>query len=93
MPETVRLKLWLTGTAPGTGMQSLSSSSESPAYTGLEVDPCIPADWKDSACHAIRGATYKIEEEQRCDEGCEKLVVDGKEIAGNIILCNNRLGL
>jgi cellobiose phosphorylase len=53
----------------------------------LEVDPCIPADWKGfSVSRKFRGATYKIEVKNTgVMKGVKKLVVNGKEVAGNII--------
>ncbi|MCB9018567.1 MAG: glycosyl transferase [Paludibacteraceae bacterium] len=79
---------WLTGTAAWNWYAITQFIlGIKPAYTGLEVDPCIPADWKGfSVSRKFRGATYKIEVKNNgVMKGVKKLVVDGKEIAGNII--------
>ncbi len=79
---------WLTGTAAWnyyTITQFILGIK--PAYSGLEVNPCIPADWKGfSVSRKFRNATYKIEVKNNgVMKGVKKLVVNGKEVAGNII--------
>jgi len=58
-----------------------------PAYNGLEVNPCIPADWKGfSVSRKFRGATYKIEvKNSGVMKGVKKLTVNGIALEGNII--------
>ncbi len=79
---------WLTGTAAWnyyTITQFILGIK--PAYSGLEVNPCIPADWKGfEVSRKFRGATYKIEvKNSGVMKGVKKLVVNGTEVAGNII--------
>jgi len=79
---------WLTGTAAWNYYAITQFIlGIKPAYNGLEVDPCIPADWKGfSVSRKFRGATYKIEvKNSGVMKGVKKLVVNGKEVAGNII--------
>lgn len=79
---------WLTGTAAWNyyaitqyilGVQ--------PDYNGLSVNPCIPTSWKGfKVKREFRGAIYNIEvKNSGASKGVKKLVVDGKEVAGNII--------
>jgi len=79
---------WLTGTAAWnyyTITQFILGIK--PAYNGLEVNPCIPADWKGfEVSRKFRGATYKITVKNNgVMKGVSKLIVNGKEVAGNII--------
>ena len=79
---------WLTGTAAWnyyTITQFILGIK--PAYNGLEVNPCIPADWKGfSVSRKFRGATYKIEVKNNgVMKGVKRLTVNGKEVNGNII--------
>ncbi len=79
---------WLTGTAAWnyyTITQFILGIK--PAYNGLEVNPCIPADWKGfTVSRKFRGATYKIEvKNSGVMKGVKKLIVNGTEVAGNII--------
>jgi cellobiose phosphorylase len=79
---------WLTGTAAWNYYAITQFIlGIKPGYSGLEVDPCIPADWKGfSVSRKFRGATYKIEVKNTgVMKGVKKLVVNGKEVAGNII--------
>lgn len=80
---------WLSGTASWTfytitqyilGIQ--------PQYNGLKIDPCIPKDWKGfEIVRKFRNAVYKIKvsNPKNVSKGIEKLIVNGKEIAGNVI--------
>jgi len=58
-----------------------------PAYDGLEINPCIPSDWKGfNLTRKFRGATYKIELKNKgVMKGVKKLLVNGIEIDGNMI--------
>jgi cellobiose phosphorylase len=80
---------WLTGTAAWNyyaitqyilGIQ--------PQYNGLKVDPCIPKEWDGfQISRKFRGANYniKISNPEHISKGMKQLVVNGKEIEGNII--------
>jgi cellobiose phosphorylase len=79
---------WLTGTAAWnyyTITQFILGIK--PSYKGLEIDPCIPADWKGfTISRKFRGATYKIEVKNNgVMKGVKKITLNGKEIKGNII--------
>ena len=59
-----------------------------PTLNGLQIDPCIPADWKGFSCvRKYRGAEYHIT--VRNPEGVEKgiatLLVNGKEVTESCI--------
>ena len=59
-----------------------------PDYDGLIVDPCIPSSWDGfDITRKFRGATYqiKVTNPNKVQKGIKKLIVDGKEVAGNII--------
>ena len=59
-----------------------------PDYEGIKVDPCIPKNWDGYAVNRVfRGARYRIEikNPDHVSKGIKQLIVDGKEIMGNII--------
>jgi cellobiose phosphorylase len=80
---------WLSGTASWTfytitqyilGIQ--------PQYNGLKVDPCIPKKWDSFEVNRkFRNALFKIKisNPQHVSKGIKKLIVNGKELPGNII--------
>ncbi|MEJ2613479.1 MAG: glycosyl transferase [Ignavibacteriaceae bacterium] len=80
---------WLTGTAAWNyyaitqyilGIQ--------PQYNGLKVDPCIPKEWDGfEISRKFRGLNFKIKikNPKHISKGIDKLIVNGKEIEGNII--------
>ena len=80
---------WLTGTAAWNyyavtqyilGIQ--------PQYNGLKVDPCIPKDWEGFEINRkFRGANYniKVSNPGHTSKGIKKLLVNGREIEGNVI--------
>ena len=80
---------WLTGTAAWMWLTvSQYLLGIKPAYTGLEVNPCLPADIKGYSVNRIfRDAEYsiKVTNPSGVQKGVKKLVVNGKEIAGNIV--------
>ncbi len=80
---------WLTGTAAWTFVAaSQYILGIRPAYNGLEVDPCIPSEWKEvSITRKYRNATYRIsiKNPNGKSSGVKELIVDGKKIDGNII--------
>jgi len=80
---------WLTGTAAWTyytiTQWILGIRTD---YDGLRVDPVIPAKWKGfTATRHFRGNTYVIEvrNPKGKQRGVKKLLVNGKEIAGNVL--------
>ncbi len=80
---------WLTGTAAWTyfAMTQWIFGIRT-EYDGLRIDPVIPAKWKGfSVTRRFRGNTYdiKIRNPKRQQSSVRKLVVDGREIAGNLV--------
>ncbi len=80
---------WLTGTAAWnyfTITQWILGIRT--GYDGLLVDPVIPAEWKGfTVTRKFRGNTYVItvKNPHGRQRGVQKLLVDGKEIAGNLL--------
>jgi cellobiose phosphorylase len=59
-----------------------------PDFDGLRIDPCIPRKWRRfSMVREFRGVVYRIEvrNPRGVSKGVARLVVDGREIAGNLI--------
>ncbi|VGO17447.1 Cellobiose phosphorylase [Pontiella desulfatans] len=59
-----------------------------PTLNGLEIDPCIPADWKEySVTREYRGATYKISvsNPDGVVKGIKEIKVNGQIIKGQVI--------
>jgi cellobiose phosphorylase len=80
---------WLTGTAAWTYYTAtqwlLGIRVE---YDGLRVDPVIPSKWKGfTVSRWFRGKRYDIEvrNPNGVQRGVKKLIVDGKEVKGNLI--------
>lgn len=80
---------WLTGTAAWT---FLSASQYilgiRPSLDGLMIDPCLPAQFTElKVCRTFRNTVYNItiKNTSNAQKGIKKLIVDGKEISGNII--------
>ena len=80
---------WLTGTAAWTFTNiSQYILGIYPTLEGLSVNPCTPAEFGDfNVTRVYRGVTYNIEikNPNKVQKGVAKLLVDGKEIEGNII--------
>ncbi|HKM32529.1 MAG TPA: glycosyl transferase [Oscillospiraceae bacterium] len=80
---------WLTGTAAWNFVAvSQWILGIKPNYTGLEIDPCIPAEWDGFKVNRIfRNATYeiKISNPDHVCKGIKSVTVDGKQIDGNIL--------
>jgi len=79
---------WLTGTAAWNYYAITQFIlGIKPGYEGLEIDPCIPADWKGfQVTRKFRGASYHIEiKNSGVMKGVKRLMVNGKEVKGNII--------
>jgi cellobiose phosphorylase len=80
---------WLTGTA-GWHFAVISQwiLGIRPHYTGLLIDPCIPADWDSfSVTRYFRGASYLIEisNPAHISKGVKSVTVDGNNIEGRIL--------
>lgn len=80
---------WLTGTAAWNYYAITQYIlGVRPTYSGLEVDPCIPGDWKEfKITRKFRGATYYIEikNPNGVSKGVKALTVNGETLEGNII--------
>jgi N,N'-diacetylchitobiose phosphorylase len=79
---------WLTGTAAWfyTAVTKYILGIR-PTFTGLEIDPCIPSDWKDFEVSRLwRGATYLItvRNPQGYERGVKSIVVNGQPVEGII---------
>ena len=80
---------WLTGTASWmyqAGVQYILGVR--PTYTGLEIEPCIPAAWAGFRVRRVfRGATYEFEvrNPRHVCGGVRSVVVDGAPLAGHVI--------
>ena len=80
---------WLTGTASWNFVAiSQYILGIKPEYDGLMIDPAIPASWDGyKVTRKFRGDVYEITiaNPEHVSTGVCKLVVDGKEVEGNII--------
>jgi len=80
---------WLTGTAAWTMVAaSQYILGIRPDYNGLIIDPCIPRSWPGfDVTRIFRGTTYHItvKNPKKVSKGVKTLIVDRKEIKGNII--------
>lgn len=80
---------WLTGTAAWNFITiSQWILGIKPDYTGLKVDPCIPKDWNGyKVTRSFKGAEYEItiKNPNHVCRGVNSMLVDGKEVQGNII--------
>ena len=80
---------WLTGTAAWNFVViSQNILGIKPDYSGLMIDPCIPTSWDGyKVTRKFRNAIFEIaiSNPEHVSKGVKKLVVDGKEIDGNII--------
>jgi cellobiose phosphorylase len=80
---------WLTGTAAWTFTDiSQYILGVYPTLTGLQVNPCTPHGFGGfKVTREYRGAVYHITIDNPSDvcKGIKKMVVDGTEVAGNVI--------
>ena len=80
---------WLTGTAAWTFVNiSQYILGIQPDYDGLKIDPCVPEGFGDfTISRKFRGVTYDItiQNPDGVQKGIAKLIVDGREIDGNVI--------
>jgi len=79
---------WLTGTAAWNYYAITQFIlGIKPGYEGLEIDPCIPADWEGfQVTRKFRGATYRIAiKNSGVNRGIKRLMVNGKILSGNVV--------
>lgn len=79
---------WLTGTAAWNYYAITQFIlGIKPDYNGLEVNPCIPSDWKGfEVTRKFRDATYLIDiKNTGVNRGVKSITVNGKALSGNII--------
>ncbi len=80
---------WLTGTAAW-NFYTISQYilGIRPGYNGLEIDPCIPSDWKGyQVTRKFRGATYhiKVNNSNGANKGVKSLQIDGQPLASTTV--------
>lgn len=80
---------WLTGTAAWTFLSaSQYILGVKPSLDGLMIDPCLPAQFKElKVSRTFRGTVYNItiKNPSNAQKGIKRLIVDGVEVAGNVI--------
>ena len=80
---------WLTGTAAWNFVAvSQYILGVKPTYEGLMIDPSIPHEWDGfTVSRLYRGERYNItvKNPNHICKGVKKMIVDGKEVAGNVI--------
>lgn len=79
---------WLTGTAAWNYYAITQFIlGIKPDYNGLEINPCIPSDWKGfEVTRKFRDATYLINiKNTGVNRGVKSIIVNGKALSGNII--------
>jgi len=80
---------WLSGSATWsyfTAIQYILGIR--PDYNGLIVDPCVPSNWKHfTVIRVFRNKTvhFMVENSKGVQKGITKIIVNGKEIKGNLI--------
>ncbi len=88
---------WLSGTA--SWMYVVATQyilGIRPTWEGLKIDPCLPSDWTELKVKRVfRDCIMNItiqKEKGKC-KGVEKIVINAKDIEGNVIpaeFCNNK---
>jgi len=80
---------WLTGTASWIYQAATQHIlGIMPTYEGLQINPCIPANWDGfRVTRVFRSAVYQIEVKNpdHVCKGVKAVKVDGKKITGNIV--------
>ncbi|WP_461205471.1 GH36-type glycosyl hydrolase domain-containing protein [Clostridium sp. DL1XJH146] len=80
---------WLTGTAAWNYVTITQwILGVKPNYDGLEINPCIPKEWKEyTVSRRFRNTTYNIHilNPDAVSKGVKTLKVDGKIVEGNVI--------
>ncbi|MBN2610969.1 MAG: hypothetical protein JXB00_05390 [Bacteroidales bacterium] len=59
-----------------------------PCYQGLEIDPCIPSEWKELSVHrTFRGKKINIiiKNKPGVEKGVKRILLNGAEVQGNLI--------
>jgi N,N'-diacetylchitobiose phosphorylase len=80
---------WLSGTASWayyTAAQFILGIQ--PEYYGLRIDPCIPSDWKEiKISRTFRQYIFNIliKNENNVQKGVKKILINNKEVDGNLI--------
>jgi cellobiose phosphorylase len=83
---------WLTGAA--TWMYYSATQyilGVQPDYYGLRIDPCVPSDWKSfSVKRTFRDKVFDIdfENSEGVQKGVKRIILNNKEIGGNLIPMN-----
>ncbi len=80
---------WLTGTASWNFVAITQYIlGIKPEYNGLKIDPSIPKEWDGyTITREFRGDTYciQVKNPRHVSTGVTKVIVDGQQIAGNIL--------
>ena len=80
---------WLSGTASWVYQAAtMYILGIMPTYRGLLINPCLPESWDGfKAAREFRGIKYLIEVKnpEHVSRGIKKILIDGKEISGNIL--------
>jgi cellobiose phosphorylase len=78
---------WLSGTASWTYVAATQwILGIRPTFSGLQISPCIPAEWPGfSARRVFRAVTYHITVKRAGNGNSVALTVDGKLLSGKII--------
>jgi Cellobiose phosphorylase len=80
---------WLTGTAAWNYYAITQFIlGIKPAYEGLQVNPCVPSEWKEfSVNRKFRGGDYAIHVTNPSGvcKGVKSITLDGTPITGNLI--------
>jgi cellobiose phosphorylase len=66
-----------------------------PEYGGLRIDPCIPSAWKEfKMTRVFRGKklTIEVKNPAGVQKGVKELVLNGRQLAGNLIPAEMLLG-
>ena len=84
---------WLTGTAAWTFLSaSQYILGVRPSLDGLMIDPCLPAQFTElKVSRTFRNTVYNItiKNPSNAQKGIKKLIVNGVEVAGNVIPVSN----
>ncbi|MBO5876357.1 MAG: glycosyl transferase, partial [Bacteroidales bacterium] len=82
---------WLTGTAAWNWYAITQYIlGIKPAYSGLQIDPCICSEWKEyTVTRRFRGSEYEItiKNPDGVCKGIREMLLDGQPLEGNIVPC------
>jgi cellobiose phosphorylase len=83
---------WLTGAATWSYYSAMQYIlGVRPDYNGLVIDPCIPSDWKEAKVRRrFRNKHFNItiQNQHHVQKGVSKLIINGEEMSGSLILLN-----